>query len=171
MSKAAIWFLGSMSIVLAGLSAVGASEGDLYRYSPPSGWSLFTQTNYTDRADAVWRGPISEGFAENVLILIAPTTSSLDEVATQLSHPKGMPGAQVHIQTFSTCGGHPAKYAYVTAPWRGGPLISEQVASVWNNTLYSAVYSRMSDQPTVESARSSLVTLCPSSAPASTTSW
>jgi len=62
-------------------------------------------------------------------------------------------------------------YVYVTVPFRGHTLISENVLSVWNNVGYSATYSRLDYQETVQSARSALTTLCPGGATTSSTSW
>jgi hypothetical protein len=164
-----LWFV--TVVAASGLGAADANAEGLYRFIPPPGWSIFTQTNYSDRADADWRGPISGGFAENVLVMVRPTTATLEQATDQAALQKQLPGAQVQMQDMTICNGHPAKYAFVTAPFHGATLISEQVVSIWNNVLYQAVYTRMNGQPTVAAARSSLVTLCPASSAPASTSW
>jgi hypothetical protein len=165
----ALWFV--TAVAASGLGGARANAGDLYRFVPPPGWSMYTQTNYADRADADWRGPISGGFAENILVMVRPTTATLEQATDQAALQKVLPGAQLQMQDMTICDGHPAKYAYVLAPFHGATLISEQVVSVWNNVLYQAVYTRMNDQPTIAAARSSLVTLCPASSAPGSTSW
>lgn len=159
-----------VALLWAVISAVSAQAADLYAFSPPPAWPLFTQTNYPDRADADWRGPASNGFAENVLVIVRPTTESLDGASSEKAIEAGMPGSHATSQRMTVCGGHAAVSVYITGPWHGSTLVSEQVLSIWSGTMYQAVYSRLSGQQTMETARSSLVTLCPPGQSRST-SW
>lgn len=161
--------LAATSLALAQAGAA-AKAGNLYAFSPPMGWGLFTQTNFADRADADWRGPASNGFAENILVIVVPAKQTLSEATDDKAIETGLPGAQVSRQTTNVCGGHNAMYLYIRAPWHGQTLISEQMLSVWGKVMYQAIYSHLSVQQPIEAARSSLTTLCPASQPSST-SW
>ena len=157
---------------LVGSAGMAAGAGSLYAFSPPPGWQQYFQARVAgNRGGEVWRGPVSDGFAENVLVMVRPTNDTLAQVADTSQLQKQLPGGQAHLQDTTVCGGHPAKYAYVVAPWHGKTLISEQILSVWNKVAYVAVYSRLSEQPVVEAARSSLVTLCPGGSQPLSTSW
>jgi hypothetical protein len=159
------------SITLLAANVIEAQGTDLYSFRAPAGWQDYTHTNLADRAVAIWRGPTDTKFGENILVIVKPSRLSLEQATDQGSVRASMPGAQVSNQRVTICGGHPAMYVYIVAPWHGNTLISENVISVWDNMGFSATYSRLSYQQTVEAARSALMTLCPGSAGSSSTSW
>ncbi|MDQ6767951.1 MAG: hypothetical protein M3Z41_09110 [Candidatus Eremiobacteraeota bacterium] len=153
-------------------SAAAAQATDLYTYQPPAGWQDFTHTNFGDRADAVWRGPTDAKFGENVLVLVKPGARSLVQASDSTALLAQWPQAKIAKHAMTVCGGHPAMYVYVVAPWHGNTLISENVISVWDSVVFSATYSHLSYQETVQAARTSLATLCPGSASRnSATTW
>jgi hypothetical protein len=160
-----------LGVAIACLGASAAYSADLYSFQAPAGWQEFSHTNLGDRVVSIWRGPTDAHFGENVLLIVKPTTQTLDAASDPKAVATGLPGAQGSRQAMTICGGHPAMYVYVTAPFHGYTLVSENVISVWNNIGYSATYSRLDYQQTVQSARSALTTLCPPGSSTSTTSW
>jgi hypothetical protein len=159
------------SITLLVASVVESRGADLYSFRAPAGWQDFTHTNLADRAVAIWRGPTDSRFGENILLVVKPMSASLEQATDATSVSASLPGAQVSKQRVTICGGHPAMYVYIVAPWHGSNLVSENVISVWDKMGFSATYSRLSYQQTVEPARSVLMTLCPGSVGSSSTSW
>ena len=165
--------VAGVGLVIA-IGCIGAGAvyaADLYSFQAPSGWQEFSHTNLGNRAVSIWRGPTDTHFGENVLLIVRPTSQTLDAASDPKAVAAGLPGAQGSRRTMTVCGGHPAMYVYVTAPFHGYTLVSENVISVWNNVGYSATYSRLDYQETVQSARSALTTLCPSGSSTSSTSW
>ncbi|HEV2037925.1 MAG TPA: hypothetical protein VGQ96_04885 [Candidatus Eremiobacteraceae bacterium] len=164
-------FVGLIGAVLL-FGAAAAQAADLYSYQPPAGWQDFTHTNFGDRADAVWRGPTDAKFGENVLVLVKPGARSLEQASDSSALLAQWPQAKIAKRAMTVCGGHPAAYVYVAAPWHGKTLISENVISVWDGVVFSATYSHLSYQETVQAARASLATLCPGFASRnSATTW
>ena len=170
-----MWLKGVVGVatgLVIGCFGLKAADGaDLYNFQAPAGWQDFTHTNLGDRAVSIWRGPTDAHFGENILLIVKPTSQTLDEASKLSAVTAGLAGAEGSRRPMTICGGHPAMYVYVTAPFRGHTLISENIISVWDKTGYSATYSRLDYQETVESARSALTTLCPPGASTSSTSW
>ena len=158
-------------LVIGCIGLKTADGADLYAFQPPAGWQDFSHTKLGDRAVEIWRGPTDTHFGENILLIVKPTLQTLDEASDLKSVTAGLAGAQGSRRPMTICGGHPAMYIYVTAPFRGRTLISENIISVWDKMGYSATYSRLDYQETVENARSALTTLCPPAASTSSTSW
>jgi hypothetical protein len=165
----ALGVAAGLTIGCAGLR--GADAADLYAFQAPAGWQAFTHSNLGNREVAIWRGPTDAHFGENILLIVKPMTQTLDAISQVDAVASGLPGAKGSRRSMTVCGGHPAMYVYVTAPFRGHTLISENVISVWNNVGYSATYSRLDYQQTVSGARSALTTLCPPGLSTSKTSW
>lgn len=161
-----------LAIVAVGCVTVGAAAAaGLYTFQAPAGWQDFSHTNLGSRAVSIWRGPTDSHFGENILLIVKPTAQTLDSASNLSAVTAGLAGARGSRRPMSICGGHPAMYVYVTAPFRGHTLISENIISVWDKMAYSATYSRLDYQETVESARSALTTLCPPGSSTSSTSW
>jgi len=167
--KRALGMAGGLVIACVGFRP--AEAADLYTFQAPAGWQDFSHTDLGNRAVSIWRGPTDTHFGENILLIVKPTSQTLDDVSQLKTVTGGLPGAQGSRRPMTICGGHPAMYVDVTVPFRGHTLISENVLSVWNNVGYSATYSRLDYQETVQSARPALTTLCPGGASTSSTSW
>lgn len=161
----------AVGLVVGCVGMKSAVAADLYTFQAPAGWQAFSHTNLADRSVSIWRGPTDTHFGENILLIVKPTPQTLDDVSQVDAVAAGLPGAHGSRRPMTICGGHPAMYVYVTAPFRGHTLISENVISVWDKMGYSATYSRLDYQQTVQSARSALTTLCPPGLSTSKTSW
>jgi len=167
--KGAVGLAAGFVVACVGLRPVYGA--DLYSFQAPAGWQSLSHTQLADREVSIWRGPTDRHFGQNILLIVKPTAQSLDDVSQLDAVAAGLPGAKGSRRAMTICGGHPAMYVYVTAPFRGYTLVSENVISVWDKMGYSATYSRLDYQETVQSARSALTTLCPPGATTSNTSW
>ena len=111
----------------------------------------------------LWVTPNANTFRQNINLVSEPYGGSLaDYVAgnraaleNQEKDLKFGPEADS-----TTCGTHPAHFITWEATMLGHDLLFEQMVSVWNGRGYVLTYTRQSGEPELDSARTSLTTLC-----------
>jgi len=140
--------------------AVPVVAQDQFSVTPPTGW---VQADTPAGVLGLWVTPNANTFRQNINLVSEPYGGSLaDYVAgnraaleNQEKDLKFGPEADS-----TTCGTHPAHFITWEATMLGHDLLFEQMVSVWNGRGYVLTYTRQSGEPELDSARTSLTTLC-----------
>lgn len=141
-------------------TAVPVVAQEQFAVAPPTGW---VQASSPTGVLGLWVNPDSKGFRQNINLVSEPYAGSLADYVAEnraaLAHQeKGLrfgPEADT-----VTCGNHPAHFITWEATLLGHDLLFEQMVSVWNGHGYVLTYTRQSGEPELDTARTSLTTLC-----------
>lgn len=141
-------------------SAVPVVAQDQFALTPPTGW---VQTSTPTGVLGLWVTPASNTFRQNINLVSEPFAGSLADyvaenraaLANQEKDLKFGPEADS-----MTCGNHPAHFITWEATLLGHDLLFEQMVSVWNGRGYVLTYTRQSGEAELDTARTSLTTLC-----------